>query len=113
MLENGRWAASVDVGAHPAGWTPAIGDFNGDGVSDILWSNADSNAVEVWEIADGRWAASIDLGERPAGSSVGAIGDFDQNGVSDIMWHNEMTGAATSWLLDAQHQLTAKDFLFA
>ena len=79
----------------------------------LLWVNADSNALEIWDFDYGRWFTSVDLGDRPAGSSVGAIGDFDQNGASDIMWHNEMTGATTSWLLDAQLQLTAKDFLFA
>jgi hypothetical protein len=28
------------------------------------------------------------------------------------MWHDDTTSAVTAWLLDAQHQLTAKDFLF-
>jgi hypothetical protein len=48
-----------------------------------------------------------------AGSSVAAVGDFDHNGVSDVMWHNDTTGDMTSWLLDAQHQLTVRDFIFA
>ena len=113
MLQNGHWSASVDLGAHPAGWQPSIGDFNGDGVSDILWSNAPSNATEVWQIESGHWAASIDLGSHPTASSVAAVGDFDHNGASDVVWRNDATGAMTSWLFDAQLQLSAKDFLFA
>ncbi|MGB9370077.1 MAG: S8 family serine peptidase [Xanthobacteraceae bacterium] len=111
MLKGGRWSASVDIGGHPPGWRPAIGDFNGDGTSDILWTN--DNTAEIWELEDGHWAASVDLGAHPVGSSVAAIGDLDHNGVSDIMWHNDATGAMTSWLLDAQHQLTQNDLLFA
>jgi hypothetical protein len=113
MLQNGHWAGSVHVGSHPAGWQPAIGDFNGDGTSDILWTNAASNATEVWQIDNGHWAASVDLGSHPAGSSLAAIGDFDHNGASDVMWRDDSTGAVTSWLFDAQHQLSPKDFLFA
>ena len=112
MLRNGHWSASADLGAHPAGWRPAgIGDFNGDGTSDILWTNASSGTAEIWQVADGHWAASVDLGARPEGSGS-AIGDFDHNGVSDIKWHNNATGAVASWLFDAQHQLTAQNFMF-
>jgi subtilisin family serine protease len=113
MLQNGHWSASVDVGAHPAGSHPTVGDFNGDGVSDILWTNTASNATEVWQIENGHWAASVDLGSHPAGASIAAVGDFDHNGASDVMWHDDASGATTSWLFDAQHQITAKDFMFA
>ena len=38
---NGKWAASVSPGSHPAGYQAAgIGDFTGNGTSDILWQNS-------------------------------------------------------------------------
>jgi hypothetical protein len=38
-LTNGKWTASIDLGAHPGGnWQIAgVGDFTGNGTSDVLW----------------------------------------------------------------------------
>ena len=36
-LVDGKWAASVDIGHH-GGTIAGIGDFNGNGTSDILWN---------------------------------------------------------------------------
>jgi hypothetical protein len=50
---NGQWAGSVDIGTHPAGWTPAgVGDFNHDGTSDILWREASTGHTEIWLLAN-------------------------------------------------------------
>ena len=67
---NGQWAGSVDVGTHPAGYTPALaGDFNGDGTSDVLWYNPTTGHVDIWKIrtASGR-AASMSGPIRSDGS---------------------------------------------
>src|SRR5206468_677655 len=48
-----HWMASVDLGSHPPGWTPAgIGDFNHDGTSDVLWSNPTTGGTDLWKIAN-------------------------------------------------------------
>ena len=44
-----------------------IGDFNGDGTSDVLWYNATTRDAEVWKISNGQWAGSVDVGTHPAG----------------------------------------------
>ena len=37
------------IGSHPLGWSPAgIGDFDHNGVSDILWYQAGTNRAETW-----------------------------------------------------------------
>ena len=39
LIDNGHWAGSISLGAHPgSGWNVGgIGDFTADGTSDILW----------------------------------------------------------------------------
>jgi hypothetical protein len=43
--------AVVDLSTHPAGWTPAVGDFNHDGTSDILWRETSTGHTETWLLA--------------------------------------------------------------
>ena len=41
LINNGKWAASMDLGTHPGNFQIAgVGDFNGDGTKDILWHSA-------------------------------------------------------------------------
>jgi hypothetical protein len=48
-IRDGHWAASVDLGAHPAGWTIAgVGDLNHDRASDILWRETATGRMEDW-----------------------------------------------------------------
>ena len=49
MPQNGQWVGSVDIGTHPAGWTAVgAGDFDGDGVNDIMWFNRSTGHIENW-----------------------------------------------------------------
>ena len=90
-LSNGHWAASVSPGTHPAGYqVVGVGDFTGNGTSDILWQNPTTGDVDEWQIANGKWAASVDLGAHPGAFQIAGIGDFTGHGTSDILWH---TGA--------------------
>ena len=87
-LSNGHWAASVSPGTHPAGYqVVGVGDFTGNGTSDILWQNPTTGDVDEWQIANGKWAASVDLGAHPGAFQIVGIGDFTGHGTSDILWH--------------------------
>ena len=93
-----HWSASVDVGAHPAGWLPTLtGDFNHDGTSDLLWFNASTNDTEVWSLSNGKWSSSSDLGLHPAGWQPAGSGDFNHDGTSDLLWFNATTGDVEIW----------------
>ena len=95
-----HWTKSAFSPSHPAGWSPAqIGDFNGDGTSDIAWYNPATNKIDIWLMQNGQWSASVDVGAHPAGGVAVGVGDFDQNGVSDIMWRDSATGFIDNWML--------------
>ena len=86
---NGQWINSVSPGSHPAGsQVVGIGDFTGNGASDILWQNMTTGDVDEWQISNGKWAASIDLGVHPGNYQIAGVGDFTGSGTSDILWHS-------------------------
>jgi len=93
-----HWASSIDVGAHPAGWSPAgIGDFNHDATSDLAWLNPTTGDVDIWELANGKWSASSDVGPHPAGYQPVGFGDYNHDGTSDLLWFNPATRDVDLW----------------
>ena len=64
-----------------------VGDFNGDGRSDILWRHANGQ-VAIWFMAGGLFLGeSYPGGQDPSGTwSIQQVADFDANGRSDILW---------------------------
>ncbi len=75
----------------------ASGDFNGDGYSDILWS--DGSNLWVW-IGNGTSFTNTFLLAYPAGgwTLVGAA-DVDGDGKTDLLWVNGSSRLAT-WLMN-------------
>ena len=96
-IADGKWTASIDVGRHPAGYNSAgIGDFNGDGTSDVLWDNPNTNATDIWRLADGQWAGSVDR-HSPARIPTRVVGDINHDGTSDVVWFNPNNGDVDIW----------------
>lgn len=94
--------------AMPApGWkVVGIGDFNGDGSSDILSRRQnDTGEARIWIMnpkelvaSDGTTLSPFDLRQdiglptTPAGWSVAGVGDFNGDGYADVLWWNASTG---------------------
>lgn len=71
-----------------SGWSViGIGDFDGDGKSDLLWRDA-AGHVAIWEMNGTAFVRGDTVASVDAGWSVAGIGDFDGDGRSDILWHN-------------------------
>ncbi len=110
LNSNGKWMASVSPGVHPAGYQVAgIGDFNHDGTSDILWYDASTNDVDLWELSNGQWAGSVDIGTHPAGWTIAGVGDFNHEGTSDIVWYNATTNDVDIWEISNGHWAASAD----
>ena len=75
-----------------------VGDFDGDGKSDILWWNASLKQVDVWESSKGlSSSATVDLGTVGANWAPIAVGDYDGDGKADIIFENSQTHDVQVW----------------
>jgi serralysin len=72
-----------------------VGDFNGDGKSDILWHNEDGSLLDWQMSSSSQIGSQLGVGSAPANSELAGIGDFDGDHKDDLLWRNETTGAAT------------------
>jgi hypothetical protein len=89
---NGNWEIS------------AVGDFNGDGKTDIVWRNlasgpnSDQETTIIW-LMNGLTPTTNQLLVSPEWG-VAATADLNGDGKSDLIWRNKLTGAAEAWLMN-------------
>jgi hypothetical protein len=83
-----------------AGWRESkLGDFNGDGKTDIFWRNAATGQNAIW-LMDGDRIASAQFITGTDGNWQADIGDFNGDGKSDFFWHNKATGQTAAWVMN-------------
>ena len=72
-------------------------NFNGDNFSDLLWQNANGQAL-IWEMNGNTLigGGAISPNPGPAWQAVGT-GDFNGDGPSDILFQNTGSGEASIW----------------
>ena len=93
----GGGAISANPG--PAWKAAGRGDFNKDGLSDILWQNSNTGQASIWEMNGNALLGGGPVSPSP-GPSWKAIGtgDFSGDGFSDdILWQNPNSGQASIW----------------
>lgn len=99
FTSNQAIAGSNGLGS---GWQIAgVGDFNGDGISDVLWRNTTTGYVTEWlGTSNGSFVTNNAAGTGAAGTGwqIVGTGDFNGDGISDILWRNTATGYLTEWL---------------
>ena len=95
-------------------WTlVGTGDFNGDGLRDLLWYGRNHLAVSYLDASlvvtggDSIALAFADLGWRPV-----AIGDYGKGtggafDTQDVVWQNETTNGLRVWHMDHAFQHVA------
>lgn len=72
-------------------------DFNGDGISDVLWRNATTGQNQIWRSANNATQQAVSTVGNKAWQVVG-VGDFNGDQVADILWRNVTTGRNEVWL---------------
>jgi pimeloyl-ACP methyl ester carboxylesterase len=83
----------------------AIGDFDADVDSDILWRH-ESGQMLIWEIQAGQHLSNLILPHGTLGWDVAGNADFDADGDADILWRHR-DGAVLTWEIeDGQHVTT-------
>ncbi len=98
-------AGGVAVNPDPSWSVAGIGDFDGDGKSDILWRGA-SGEISLWEMNGSTVVGSGDVSAggvvpRPGSSwSIAGIGDFNADGTADILWRDSASNSLVMWLMN-------------
>lgn len=72
------------------------GDFDGDGISDIVWRHGSTGRNQLWLSARSGMRGPIPTVRDPSWSIV-AIGDFAGDGRADLVWRNLLYGANALW----------------
>ena len=79
-----------------------IGDFNGDGIDDIVWRNSATGENYIYLMdgltilgTEGYIRKVIDQSWQVAG-----VGDFDHDGRADVLWRNSSTGENYIYFMD-------------
>ncbi len=76
-------------------------DFNGDGKSDLLWRNAPTDMVMLWQMNGAQIEAGPVIGTVPTNwDIVDAHGDYNGDGKSDILWRNSADGMVVLWQMN-------------
>jgi hypothetical protein len=100
------WAPGVDWQAK------GVGDFNGDGHSDVLLQNAKDGSCYIWEL-DGKTLVGNGFVGWPAGKDwqVKSTGDYNGDGKSDVLLQNSVDGSCYVWELNGTGTLVDHGFV--
>jgi RHS repeat-associated protein len=86
----------------PLSHTPTVGDFNGDGQSDILWRENSGSSVVIWTLSQTASGLATVAGTFTGTMTAGftpTTGDFNGDGTSDILWYQSGSTTTTVWLM--------------
>jgi len=95
-------AATVILGPGTA-WLPTfIGDFDGDGRSDIVWVNQSTGDTAIWLMngTSPKPNGTAIVMPGASGWRVTQVADLDGDQKSDLIWRNSNTGATAAWLMN-------------
>ncbi len=95
--------AGTNLGTVDSGFTkggPVVGDFNGDGRSDVLLYGAGSTADELWYGSSAGYVAGPSVTVN--GYYTPVVGDFNGDGKDDVLWYPQApyrhSSSASLWL---------------
>jgi hypothetical protein len=103
MNSDGTIKSPLGLGSLPVGvWSIAgTGDFNGDGIGDILFSGS-SNEVAIWFLnASGGVGSAQGVATMAAGWAIAQTGDFNGDGKADVLLYHSASGSIGAWLMNA------------
>ncbi|KJU84553.1 hypothetical protein MBAV_003251 [Candidatus Magnetobacterium bavaricum] len=82
-------------------YVKAVGDFNGDGITDILFSDKGTGMLGIWSMKGADFVDARFTDQSPGMDwEVAAVADFDGDGKDDILFRSEGLGAVALWLMN-------------
>jgi hypothetical protein len=99
VMNGANVVQTVDWGAIPPNWKiVGIGDFDGNGSTDILWRDTAGN-VGVWLLNGTQVLSTAVIANVPLNWSPALTGDYDGDGKADILW-TDNTGNVGVWYMN-------------
>jgi hypothetical protein len=74
------------------------GDFNGDGMSDIVWRNGAGDTA-IWLMNGAALLSGAGIRNAPASWSIARTGDYNGDGASDLFWRDG-SGNTAIWFMN-------------
>jgi hypothetical protein len=98
---NGTTVASTGLaGGATADWQIAgVGDFDGDGRTDLLWRH-NSGTLAIWFLDGTTITGTATLPMITPQWQIVSVDDFDGDGKADLLWRHTISGIHTVWVLD-------------
>ena len=84
------------------------GDFNFDGMADVLWNDPVKNRMAIWLMSGTHLLlpGPVIPGPIGAGWGVAFAADFNFDGRADAIWQNTLTNRMAVWLMNGTHLLS-------
>jgi len=97
---------AIGIGVLAPGETlSGTGDFDGDGLDDLLVGRA-GGAVDVWFLAAEGSPEIVEIGAT-AGAVLAAVGDLDANGADDLVWRSP-DGVLAIWPMGSRTDVSVE-----
>lgn len=92
---SANFHATIDNNWHIVG----TGDFNGDGLVDMLWRSNSGLLTDWLATANGSFYGNANnfLAQVASSAHIVQVGDFNGDGIDDIFWRTD-SGTLTEWL---------------
>jgi hypothetical protein len=94
----------------PTWQVQGVGDFNGDGRSDILWRNTASGDISIWNSNNSNGFTYQTISQGDQSWQVQGVDDFNGDGKADILWRNLNNGQVGLWKSNASDGFSYKTF---
>ena len=85
----------------PTAWQIATtGDFNSDGMPDLVWQNIADGMRSIWFLQENGGYTYAVLPQVSVQWRIAAAGDFNRDGSTDLVWQNTSTGMRSIWFMN-------------
>jgi FG-GAP-like repeat len=90
---------SIFIGGSTSGHVVGMGDFTGDGHTDLLVRDVSNGGLWVWGMLGALYMTPHYVGTVDLEWAVEGVGDFDGDQQEDILWRNHGSGEVVVWFM--------------